>query len=96
MKRNSQSAKSNGECRVIESPSIWDGLRKEYQDSYFSHVHLYSQFINELNIGIEYLIRGTHEYKVTDENKWVLAKIKYGFVENKSTYESTYVLAKSC
>jgi len=41
----------------------------------------FSSYIKSLDIGIEFIgfIASNHRYKVVDEKKWLLNKIKYGF-----------------
>lgn len=69
-------------------PSVYDHLKKQWESSKLR----YSEFINNISLGIvvnKSLIqreRGlagdilyTDYYEVVDKNKWLIAKLKYGF-----------------
>ena len=71
-KRNGQQPESNME---FEDPydTIWNRLKSEYQ---YSRFMWWNTFIASLDLGITHL--GYRRYKIIDEKKWTLNKIKYG------------------
>ena len=69
-------------------PKIWDFFDKEYND--FSNDLYYNDFIKLKDLGIQAVVNLNNEkwygkdvhcdyYVVTDEKKWIINKIKYGF-----------------
>ena len=63
---------------IISNPKILDRFHDQWSSSGINH---YYDFIRHLDIGIlpvrsERLI--TDDYKVVNEKKWLLAKLKYG------------------
>lgn len=70
-------------CEFI--PSVYDYFEKEYQQSKF----LYNEFIRIKDLGLQPIVSKENEnnygrsihsdyYKVINEKKWLLARLKYG------------------
>ncbi len=60
--------------RTIESFKIWFTFSKAYSQSKGP----WRKYVESLDLGV-LNHDNTHFYEVTDEKKWLLAKIKYGF-----------------
>ena len=55
----------------------WNGFYYKHCQS--SNSELWKDFIESLNLGVVCINSHNDIYKITDEKKWFLAKIKYGF-----------------
>jgi hypothetical protein len=59
---------------------IWENYRDyNYNTTKLDTQNIWFKFIVHLNIGIKCLKWTTDYYQITDERKWLLTKIKYGF-----------------
>jgi len=66
---------------ILENDLIYENLKDEFRFKLQREPYLYinwSTFIKSKDLGIVFN-NNTHEYKITDQKKWTLAKIKYGF-----------------
>lgn len=61
---------------------IWVYFRNKFYNSSFNGVYgienKYKTFIENLDLGIT-TVSSAHHYRIIDNKKWLLAKIKYGF-----------------
>lgn len=64
--------------RTIESLQIWNTHNEGYRQSYRETKMSWRKYVESLDLGVVNH-DNTHFYEVIDENKWALAKIKYGF-----------------
>jgi len=75
------------DSKIIISDNIWIHFRfseiwHTFRNTYYrggETGNIWREFIQNLNIGIDCLQWRTDEYIITDEKKWALSKIKYGF-----------------
>jgi hypothetical protein len=54
-------------------------IHNRFFDEFFGKELSYKQFIHYKDLGIICVDAMTDQYKITDEKKWALNKIKYGF-----------------
>jgi len=66
----------------VKNVNIWVYFRNKFHNSSFNGVYgienKYKTFIENLDLGIT-TVSSAHHYRIIDNKKWLLAKIKYGF-----------------
>jgi FMN-dependent NADH-azoreductase len=73
-RENGYYLKSNMDSDTFYTSEIYHKFKYEWT------THTWSEFIESKDLGIEYLDHlDQNLYKIVDEKKWLLAKIKYGF-----------------
>jgi hypothetical protein len=58
-------------------PKIWLTFKEYYRKNYCSETD-WTKFISSIDIGLS-CYQCSHYYTITDEKKWIINKIKYGF-----------------
>ncbi len=61
------------ESKILRSEKIF----KTFKEEWLSSRIWWSNFINNKDLGIRYDY--SNKYFITDEKKWMLTKLKYGF-----------------
>ncbi len=61
------------DSNVIENENIYNFLKEEYLRTDWN----WDKFIENKDLGIMHFV--DDEYEITDEKKWLINKIKYGF-----------------
>ncbi len=62
-----------------ETKCIYNTLSQEYKEKYLTYKYnFWFLFIKEKDLGIIPTM-STTRYKIIDESKWLLTKLKYGF-----------------
>jgi len=61
------------DSNVIENENIYNVVKVEYLTQPLN----WNKFIKNKDLGVIHLV--DDEYKIIDEKKWLLSKLKYGF-----------------
>ncbi len=64
------------DSNIFINNQIWENLKYEYSDSTF---RIWEDFIKIKDFGIVCIDFMEDEYRVEDDKKWLINKIKYGF-----------------
>jgi hypothetical protein len=63
----------------LKNDLIYENLKDEFRFKLQREPYInWLTFIKSKDLGIVFN-NNTHEYKITDQKKWALSKIKYGF-----------------